>query len=234
MSISHPQGLENTARMLFHGDGYNRWFDKGVSSIVTPSGVLGANVEHTPLDATVSGQMWEYALTAEQYDADGKCVEMYPGEKPLDTPQPTQSVAYSVTPLPSPSLLSSLPHFFSLSPFIPLSFPPLPLSLPPSHPSLSPSFPYSPPPSLPPSFRSPSLSLLLLFTLISSCRLKWKVEDIQEELAEAQSHLAQMIQDSDLRVISPSYGKAIPKKAKLSPDGWFQVCMGGGTREGRV
>ncbi len=59
--------------MLFHGDVNNRWFDKGVQVIVTPNGTTGANVEHTPLDATVCGQLWEYALTSEVqvYDDQG-------------------------------------------------------------------------------------------------------------------------------------------------------------------
>ena len=30
--------------------------------------------------------------------------------------------------------------------------------------------------------------------------------------------------DSDLACGGMSYGKRIPKLAKLSPDGWFQVC----------
>lgn len=62
------------ARHLFHGDGYSRWFDKSVSLIVFPNGVLGANVEHTPLDATVCGHMWEYILTEERYDEEGRCI----------------------------------------------------------------------------------------------------------------------------------------------------------------
>lgn len=87
------QDPTSTAQLLFHGDGYSRWFDKSCSLIVTPSGYMGANVEHAFLDATVCGQMWEYILTEEQYDANGKCVELYPGEQPQDTPTPIQSVA---------------------------------------------------------------------------------------------------------------------------------------------
>ena len=34
--------------------------------------------------------------------------------------------------------------------------------------------------------------------------------------------LLPQINDSDL-VLGKSYGKAIPKKCQLSPDGWFQV-----------
>lgn len=56
-----------------------------------------------------------------------------------------------------------------------------------------------------------------------TCSLKWEVDDLREELNEATAHLANMIKDSDMIVTTPSYGKAFPKKCKLSPDGWFQV-----------
>lgn len=74
---------------MFHGDGYSRWFDKSVSLVVGANGALGANVEHTPLDATICEQLWEYALTEERYDAQEYCLELYPGERPVDTPTPT-------------------------------------------------------------------------------------------------------------------------------------------------
>lgn len=80
-------------QLFFHGDGNSRWFDKSVSLVFCANGVLGANVEHTPLDATVCGHLWEYILTNEQYDANGRCMELHPGEEPLDTPTPTQSVS---------------------------------------------------------------------------------------------------------------------------------------------
>jgi len=32
------------------------------------------------------------------------------------------------------------------------------------------------------------------------------------------------VADSDLACGAMDYGKRIPKLAKLSPDGWFQVC----------
>ena len=33
------------------------------------------------------------------------------------------------------------------------------------------------------------------------------------------------IDDSDLIVMHPSYGKGFPKKCRLSPDGWFQMAL---------
>ncbi len=84
------QDLTAQARTMFHGDGFSRWFDKSISVMICANGCLGANVEHAPLDATVGGQIWEYILTHEQYDSDGGCLELYPGETPTDTPTPSQ------------------------------------------------------------------------------------------------------------------------------------------------
>lgn len=73
--------------MLFHGDGYNRWFDKSVQIIVTDSAYVGANVEHSSLDATVCGQMWEYILSEEKYDENGFVLQY--GETPKSVSTPT-------------------------------------------------------------------------------------------------------------------------------------------------
>lgn len=52
--------------------------------------------------------------------------------------------------------------------------------------------------------------------------LRWDLEGLEEELEHSKNNLRQMIQDSDL-VLIKTYGKAVPKKCRLSPDGWFQV-----------
>lgn len=52
--------------------------------------------------------------------------------------------------------------------------------------------------------------------------LKWDLEGLEEELEHSKNNLRQMIQDSDL-VLIKTYGKGVPKKCRLSPDGWFQV-----------
>ena len=77
---------------MFHGNGFNRWFDKGVQLVCTPNSIVGANVEHSTLDATVCGQLWEYMLTEESYDASGGLLEREAGqfiEGMADTPVPT-------------------------------------------------------------------------------------------------------------------------------------------------
>ena len=37
--------------------------------------------------------------------------------------------------------------------------------------------------------------------------------------------LVSQIYDSDLLVTTPGYGKAVPKRCRLSPDGWIQIAM---------
>ena len=79
-------------------------------------------------------------------------------------------------------------------------------------PSPSTSLPLSLPAALPPVPSSPST------------RLQWDLEGMQADLEESKANLTRLISDSDLVVMS-TYGKAIPKKCKLSPDGWFQVHL---------
>ena len=76
--------------MIFHGDGINRWFDKSFQIIVSENGRAGGNVEHSSLDATVCGQMWEYILSGEHYDENGHVLDF--GEMPATLPTPTVSV----------------------------------------------------------------------------------------------------------------------------------------------
>ena len=88
---------------MFHGNMYNRWFDKSFSIIICANGVIGSNVEHSRLDATVgppgtvlltlslslspqvAGQGWEYMLQYEEYDEDGRVLQMSEDGFPKDT-----------------------------------------------------------------------------------------------------------------------------------------------------
>ena len=54
--------------------------------------------------------------------------------------------------------------------------------------------------------------------------LQWDLEGLEEELDKSKSNLRQMISDSDMVVVK-TYGKLVPKKCRLSPDGWFQVWI---------
>ena len=82
--------MTGISQLLFHGDGYSRWFDKSFCVSASPGGVVGANAEHSSLDATICGQLWEYMLTEERYDENGRCIELYPGEVPANLPTPTE------------------------------------------------------------------------------------------------------------------------------------------------
>ena len=64
-------------------------------------------------------------------------------------------------------------------------------------------------------------SLLTLHTY--TFRLRWELDNFTEDLEAAKTNLTNMINDSDLWCVTPSYSKGFPKKCKLSPDGWFQV-----------
>ncbi|UJR21168.1 hypothetical protein I4U23_024266 [Adineta vaga] len=51
------------AHAILHGKGYDRWFDKSFTFIVSKNGVFGFNVEHSWADAPISGHMVEYVLS---------------------------------------------------------------------------------------------------------------------------------------------------------------------------
>ena len=57
-----------------------------------------------------------------------------------------------------------------------------------------------------------------------SFRLRWELDGFAGDLAAAKTNVVEMIKDSDLCAVTPSYSKGFPKKCRLSPDGWFQVC----------
>ncbi|KAL5517212.1 hypothetical protein EMCRGX_G002713 [Ephydatia muelleri] len=81
--------LTNSSRHFFHGNGYNRWFDKS-SLLIMANGNCGGNVEHSVLDATVAVHQWEYNLSEELYDEEGHVLpsSSYPGahDFPVDPP----------------------------------------------------------------------------------------------------------------------------------------------------
>lgn len=54
--------LDRFGRMLLHGKGYDRWFDKSFNLIIGRNGTVGFNAEHSWGDAAVCSHMWEYVL----------------------------------------------------------------------------------------------------------------------------------------------------------------------------
>eukprot|EP00013_Stygamoeba_regulata_P017177 CAMPEP_0177680336 /NCGR_PEP_ID=MMETSP0447-20121125/30117_1 /TAXON_ID=0 /ORGANISM="Stygamoeba regulata, Strain BSH-02190019" /LENGTH=729 /DNA_ID=CAMNT_0019189657 /DNA_START=286 /DNA_END=2475 /DNA_ORIENTATION=+ len=64
-----PDTLIDQARLAFHSDGRNRWFDKAVQIIITENGRMAVNAEHTWADAPVVAYYLAYVLLAEEkYD----------------------------------------------------------------------------------------------------------------------------------------------------------------------
>lgn len=49
--IKKPDTLDNFGRMLLHGNGHDRWFDKSFTVVVGTNGKVGFNAEHTWLVA---------------------------------------------------------------------------------------------------------------------------------------------------------------------------------------
>lgn len=142
-NIVHKSHQEQ-AEFIFHGDLNNRWFDKSSVVSVATTAVVGVNIEHSALDATVGSQMWEYVLTDEEYDERGHVLEPFRNQHAFHVDTPTQ--------------------------------------------------------------------------------LQWDLEGFEKDLEESKEHLRQMIANSDL-IVFQTYGKSIPKKCRLSPDGWFQMAM---------
>jgi hypothetical protein len=55
MENSNPADHQDYCRRTFHGSGRNVWFDKCFTMLIFPNGYYSNNVEHSALDATVSG-----------------------------------------------------------------------------------------------------------------------------------------------------------------------------------
>ncbi|KAL7750452.1 Carnitine O-acetyltransferase mitochondrial [Sorochytrium milnesiophthora] len=59
-----PVTREEVGRLLWHGDGRNRFFDKSLQFIVFENGKAGFNGEHSMMDATPTGRLCEWVLTS--------------------------------------------------------------------------------------------------------------------------------------------------------------------------
>ncbi|KAH0948402.1 hypothetical protein HN011_002404 [Eciton burchellii] len=64
----HPEKLDHYGRILLHGKGYDRWFDKSFTLCVGSNGRIGFNAEHSWADAAVMSHLWEYVLSSEFLD----------------------------------------------------------------------------------------------------------------------------------------------------------------------
>ncbi|CAG9781833.1 unnamed protein product [Diatraea saccharalis] len=77
--------LDKYGRILLHGKGCDRWFDKSFNLCFSTNGFVGFNAEHTWADAPVMGHLWEHVIWSELelgYDENGNT------KGTVDTPPP--------------------------------------------------------------------------------------------------------------------------------------------------
>ncbi|KAK6627282.1 hypothetical protein RUM43_002865 [Polyplax serrata] len=74
----NPSLMDQYGRILLHGKGYDRWFDKSFTLCIGTNAKIGFNAEHSWADAPVMGHVWEYVLQfesdVERFKEDGHCV----------------------------------------------------------------------------------------------------------------------------------------------------------------
>ncbi|XP_054274253.1 carnitine O-palmitoyltransferase 1, muscle isoform-like isoform X1 [Macrosteles quadrilineatus] len=75
---TEPTKLDNYGRILLHGKGYDRWFDKSFTLCIGTNGRIGFNAEHSWADAAVMSHFWEYVVSDETvnmgYREDGRAL----------------------------------------------------------------------------------------------------------------------------------------------------------------
>nr|XP_022908383.1 carnitine O-palmitoyltransferase 1, liver isoform isoform X1 [Onthophagus taurus] len=84
----NPSKLDEYGKILLHGKGYDRWFDKSFTLCIGNNGKVGFNAEHSWGDAAVMSHIWELVVTNEatmvRYDSNGDTV----GECEITPPTP--------------------------------------------------------------------------------------------------------------------------------------------------
>lgn len=86
-SKEDPSKLDNFGKILLHGKGYDRWFDKSFTLCISSNGRLGFNAEHSWADAAVLCHLWEHVILSDgdhQYDQNGNTL----GSPQLAPPPP--------------------------------------------------------------------------------------------------------------------------------------------------
>ncbi len=77
LDTESPSTWTDQGRLVLHGDGANRWFDKSLNVVVFANGRAGVNGEHSWADALVIAHLWEVACLCGEwrkgvYDANGR------------------------------------------------------------------------------------------------------------------------------------------------------------------
>ncbi|GLV42745.1 withered [Carabus blaptoides fortunei] len=62
----HPEKLDNYGKILLHGKGYDRWFDKSFTLCIGTNGRTGFNAEHSWADAAIMSHIWEIIIITEE------------------------------------------------------------------------------------------------------------------------------------------------------------------------
>ncbi|XP_063699683.1 carnitine O-palmitoyltransferase 1, liver isoform isoform X2 [Culicoides brevitarsis] len=87
--LEHPEKLDHYGKVLLHGNGHNRWFDKSFTVCIGTNGRVGFNAEHTWSDAPVMGHMWETVIgdqfIYDVYDENGNTKGTPEFEPPVPT-----------------------------------------------------------------------------------------------------------------------------------------------------
>ncbi|XP_050480308.1 carnitine O-palmitoyltransferase 1, liver isoform isoform X2 [Bombus huntii] len=91
-----PDKLDQYGRILLHGKGYDRWFDKSFTLCIGSNGRTGFNAEHSWADAPIMGSLWEYVIANDVemgYKEDG-----YNKGVPEFTPPPPVRLQWDLNP----------------------------------------------------------------------------------------------------------------------------------------
>ncbi|XP_017792711.1 PREDICTED: LOW QUALITY PROTEIN: carnitine O-palmitoyltransferase 1, liver isoform-like [Habropoda laboriosa] len=86
---ANPDKLDQYGRILLHGKGYDRWFDKSFTLCIGSNGRTGFNAEHSWADAPIMGSLWEFLIANEVemgYKEDGS----NKGDPEFTPPTPTR------------------------------------------------------------------------------------------------------------------------------------------------
>lgn len=86
---TRPELLDRFGRVLLHGKGCDRWFDKSFTLCIGSNGRIGFNSEHSWADAPVMGHLWEHVVAGDNeigYAPDGHTI----GEPEFTPPAPTR------------------------------------------------------------------------------------------------------------------------------------------------
>ncbi|KAJ6642115.1 Carnitine O-palmitoyltransferase 1, liver isoform [Pseudolycoriella hygida] len=94
LSFDCPQAnLDNQARMLLHGNGNDRWFDKSFTLVITSDAQFGLNIEHSWSDGPIIGHVYEQIMYDDYfcYDESGNLKD---SASPTSRPPPPTRLSW--------------------------------------------------------------------------------------------------------------------------------------------